>query len=327
MPTVSVLVPTYKPKEQHLTETLESLRAQTETDWECIICDEPTEVDTHAMVMDYLVDERFRFYKNEKCLGIGGNWNRCLSKARSDVVAYLFQDDLWEPDYLETALNIFSSHHNVGMISMNHRYQYDEDLWTADGYEVLQNIKEEVLREGMWNREEFLTMWLKRSMHPNLIGEPPFVVLRKDVMEKVGPFHEQMPQFLDVEYWLRCLQVTDWYYEKKIHGSFRIHGDAASFRNNESGQGLYDRLTCYSILIDALDGNMKKLAIQSRNKSVEDMAYKFLYRVKKGKGVSAKGGGQVVRFVLRHPLIVSMGFARALWRRITKTPSSTHSHP
>lgn len=318
MPKVSVLVPTYKPNSQHLSESLESLRAQTETDWECIICDEPTDTDTHSILMDYLVDERFQFHQNEKCLGIGGNWNRCFSKASGNIIAYLFQDDLWERDYLETALNIFSTHHNVGFISMNHNYQMDEDLWTADGYEILQDIKKNVLHAGVWSGEEFLTMWLKRNMHPNLIGEPPFVVLRKEVMEEVGPFHEHMPQFLDVEYWLRCLQVTDWYYEEKMHGSFRVHGEAASFRNNESGQGLYDRLTCYDNLIRSLRGNMRKLAIQSRNKSVEDMAYKFLYRVKKGKSISTKGGNQVVGFALRHPFVIFFGVLGALKKRLGK---------
>ena len=144
MSKVSVLVPTYKPNPQHLSEALESLRGQTETDWECIICDEPTDTDTHAMVMDYMVDERFSFHKNEKCLGIGGNWNECYSKSSSDVITYLFQDDLWEPDYLETALQIFSEHHDVGLISMHHKYQYDEDLWTIEGYELVKEVQKEL---------------------------------------------------------------------------------------------------------------------------------------------------------------------------------------
>ncbi len=57
MPKVSVLLPTYKPNPLHLTQAIEGLRAQSETDWECIICDEPTDVDAHAFIMEYLVDE------------------------------------------------------------------------------------------------------------------------------------------------------------------------------------------------------------------------------------------------------------------------------
>lgn len=325
---VSVLIPTHKPNPLHLTETLESLRAQTETDWECIICDEPTEVDTHAMIMEYLVDDRITFSRNEKPLGIGGNWNQCLQKASAPLQAFLFQDDVWEPKYLETALGILEKHHTVGFVSMNHRYQHDEDLWTKDGYELLDKIKEKVLRKGIWKKEEFLKMWLERNMHPNLIGEPSFVVMRKSLTEKVGPFDENMVQFLDVEYWLRCLQESDWYYEDSSQGAFRIHGSAASFQNNSSGNGLYDRLTCYERLIKMLRGPMKQTAIVSRNRSLEDMIKKFLVRVKGRKGLSSKGKGQVIRFALCHPFVTTKAFVKVLWRRMlfnkkpTQTPAS-----
>jgi glycosyltransferase involved in cell wall biosynthesis len=315
MPKISVLVPTYKPNPQHLSETVESLRAQSETDWECIICDEPTEIDTHAMVMDYLVDERFSFHKNKKCLGIGGNWNECYRKATGNIIAYLFQDDLWEPDYLETALKIFSKNHDVGIISMHHRYQYDEELWTIEGYELVKEVQKQLL-PGKQAGSEILEWWLKRNMHPNIIGEPPFVVLRKELMEEVGPFNEKMPQFLDVEYWLRCLQHTNWYYEPVSHGAFRVHGEAASAKNNASGEGLYDRLTVFEQLIKSLHGPLKRAAIKSRNRSVQDMIEKFFNRAKKGKGVSSKGSGQVFKFVFRHPIIVGVGFLKALTSKL-----------
>lgn len=321
MPKASILIPLYKPNAKHLQEALESLLSQTEQDFEVIICEEPTDVDALPMLEDVLKDERFQHFKNEQCLGIGGNWNRCFSHASSPIIACLFQDDLWDTDYLESALQIFEQHPRVGFISMNHRYQHDEDLWTKEGYEKLDAIKKEVLHPGVWSGEKFLTMWLKREMHPNLIGEPPFVVLRKEVMEEVGPFNEHMPQFLDVEYWLRCLLKTDWYYEDKLHGAFRIHGQAASFKNNESGQGLYDRLTCYELLISRLSGNLKKLAKQSRKKAVQSMAEKFLNRVEHKKGVSSKGSGQVFKFALRHPLMVASAGVRVLSKRITQIPS------
>ncbi len=322
---VSVLLPTYKPNAQHLTETLESLCAQTETDWECIICDEPTDVDTHSMVKKYLADARFQFFRNEKCLGIGANWNRCFGKATGNVIAYLFQDDLWDRDYLATALQIFNKHQNVGFISLNHRYQYDENLWTVEGYEILQKIKADVA-PGVHNGNDFLLWWLKRNMHPNIIGEPSFVTLRREVMEEVGPFHERMPQFLDVEYWVRCLPKTDWYNEVANHGAFRVHGQAASFQNNDSGTGLYDRLEVFESLIRLLRGPLRRAAIESRNRSVQDMVKKFLIRVKNKKKVATKGSGQAFTFALRHPFVVGMGIVRVLVT-LKRTRASGHAHP
>ncbi len=318
MPKVSVLIPLYKPNTEHLKETLDSLMAQTEQDFEVIICEEPTEVDATPMLSEVLKDQRFQHHKNENCLGIGGNWNQCFSYSKAPVIACLFQDDLWSPDYLETALRLFEGYYTVGFISMNHDYQYDDDLWTKEGYEKLKQIKEEVLSEGMWGGRDFLERWLKREMHPNLIGEPPFVVIKREVMEEVGPFNEEMPQFLDVEYWLRCLLVTDWCYEEKKHGAFRVHGDAASFRNNESGQGLYDRLKCYEMLISRVSGNLKRVAKESRKRAVQSMAEKFLNRVENKKGISSQGSGQVFNFALRHPLMVGTAGVKVLSKRLMR---------
>jgi hypothetical protein len=195
---------------------------------------------------------------------------------------------------------------------MNHRYQYDEDLWTKDGYELVQSVKKD-LTDGKHEGKEILEWWLKKNMHPNIIGEPPFVVLRRELMEKVGPFNEKMPQFLDVEYWLRCLVNTDWYFETKSHGAFRVHGEAASAKNNESGTGLYDRLTCFEQLISNLKGDLRRTAIKSRNRSVQDMIEKFFNRVKHGKSTTSKGGGQVIKFVVRHPILVGISTLKA-WK-------------
>ena len=54
------------------------------------------------------------------------------------------------------------------------------------------------------------------------------------------------------------------------------------------------------------------------------MIEKFFGRMKKGKGVSAQGSGNVMQFVMRHPIIVGMGFAKALLQKgkpATQTPS------
>ena len=314
MPRISVLVPTYKPRVAHLREALDRLLVQTETDWECIICDEPTDTDTALILEPYLQDPRFRYERNQKCLGIGGNWNHALSLATAPVIAYLFQDDLWEPDYLATALKIFAENPSVGFISLQHEYRYDDDLWTRDGYELVQEVKKQIA-PGRHAGRAFLRWWLERNMHPNVIGEPPFVVMRREVTEEVGPFNEHMPQFLDVEYWLRCLLVTDWYFESASHGAFRVHADAASALNNASGTGLYDRLTVFAMLIRGLDGDLRKVAVASRNRSVEDMVGKFFNRVRKGKGVSRTGSGKVVNFALMHPFIMGKAVARAIFKR------------
>ena len=100
MPTiVDVLIPTYNPGAEHLRVALDALKAQTYTEWQAFIHDESDAVDVEVIVRPYLEDPRFQFMRSPKRLGIGGNWNACLTHTKNPVVAYLFHDDEWVPEY------------------------------------------------------------------------------------------------------------------------------------------------------------------------------------------------------------------------------------
>lgn len=313
MSKVSILIPTYKPTASFLKEAIGSLLAQTEQDFEVIICDEPTEVDTESIVKHYLQDKRFSFYRNPKRLGIGGNWNACLAKAKSPYIQYLFQDDLWEPRYLASALDVMEHNPSVGIVSLNHEYLCDEGIETEESYRDLENYKEEHLQEGLQKGKQFLSDWLKTELHPNVVGEPSFVMLRKSIVDRVGTFDEAMHQFLDVEYWLRMLAVSDVYYLPENYGAFRVHGDAASANNHQTGKGIFDRFACFQSLIKKLKGDpLQKEVVAARNKSLDGMARKFFQRLKNRKGITTAGSGSFRTFALLHPLTVLAACVRVL---------------
>jgi glycosyltransferase involved in cell wall biosynthesis len=314
VPKVNVLVPTYNPNPVHLTEALDSVFKQENQDFDLFLHDDPTDADVRSMTQNYLHDPKVQFERSEKRLGIGGNWNACLPKGNAPYVAYLFQDDTWDPEYIKRAIEIFEKYPNVGLISMNHRYECEGEMQTGGLYQDLKNKREKELTPGVQNGKDFLLKWIERGIHPNLIGEPSFVVLRRKVIEQVGPFLEDMSQFLDSEYWLRCLQVTDWYFEPSETGAFRVHSAAATSQNEASGAGIYDRLRCFEILIRSLRGKERSLAIHSRNRAFEIMVKKFFERRKTGKStnVKGKGGGTLKKFAIRHPILVARAILKAV---------------
>ena len=314
-PIVSILMPTYEPNPQHLAEALESLLAQTESRWTLFIHDDASKSDVLGMLKTYLTDPRIRFERSAKNLGIGGNWNACVERAKSPYVQFLFQDDLWGPTHLTKALKVLSENESVGFVSLEHLYQYEGGV-PVDAYERLRNFRKENVKPGLHEGEEFLLWWIRQELHPNVIGEPPFVMFRKSLLEEVGPFNEEMPQFLDVEYWVRCLRKSDWYYVREDIGAFRVHPAAASARNAASGAGIYDRFTCFEQLIASLPkGTMKKEAVAARNRALSSMAWKFFDRLKNRRAVGGKGGGGGVlkKFCLKHPLLTARAVLRAPW--------------
>lgn len=308
-------MPTYEPKPDHLRAALESVLAQTETRWTLFIHDDASQADVQGIVAPYLDDARIRFARSETRLGIGGNWNACLKEAKTPYVQYLFQDDTWEKDYLLNALNILETHPHVGFVSVEHEYAFEGHSEFRGGYEDLLRFKRENISMGEHDGREFLQWWMARGLHPNVIGEPSFVMLRKSVTDAVGPFLEDMPQFLDVEYWTRLLQGSDWYYIPKSHGAFRVHASGASHQNQQQGRGLFDRLRCMELVMNALEGSGRAVAKQAIVTQLAQMMEKFLKRRKDGKAVRLEGSGAAKRFLLQHPLLAIRAGMLVLARR------------
>lgn len=314
VPTIDVLLPTYRPKREYLTAALECLKRQSFSDWTAFIHDDHTEdSEARTIIEPFLNDSRIRYEESKARLGIGGNWNACVEKTSSEFVAFLFQDDLWEPEYLASAALVLQKNPSVGFVSMEHRYQPEGGQPLGPIYGGVQEFRKKMIATGLQKGMECLRFWIEKGLTPNFIGEPSFVVIRRSAMNKVGPFLEDMPQFLDSEYWLRLLQVSDWYNLSGDFGAFRVHPEAASARNETSGAGIFDRLRCFGILVGSLNGEDRKRAIDSRNNALNGMVRKFFERKKEGKSVG--GSGMMKKILLRHPLLIGSSVVRHLLGR------------
>lgn len=281
MSSVSVCLPTYDPKPDHLRAAIASVLGQTFSDWELIINDESPNTDVRKIVEPFLNDQRVKFFKNEKRLGIGGNWNATMRKSTAPLIAYMFQDDLWYPEYLKKMTGVLHREQDVDFVAANHLYRIEGTTASASTgiYKEVESLRNTVMKNGRIHRQEFLRHWVQMGLRPNLIGEPSFVVLRVSLMQRIGPFLEDMKQGLDAEYWVRCLLDSDGWWIAENLGEFRVHPSATTAKNEESGAGRTDRLRTFKILIDLLPpGPMRKLAAKVRRREMVKMGWKWLRR-------------------------------------------------
>jgi glycosyltransferase involved in cell wall biosynthesis len=314
--TVDVLIPTYNPGVEHLRTALNALLAQQYPHWEAFIHDESDTVDVRAIVEPYLRDPRLRFEKSDKRLGIGGNWNACLTKTENPVIAYLFHDDEWLPQYLARAVAVLEQHPAVGLVSMDHAYRIEGPFETSMGYTTLEHWKREIFTEGVIGGPAFLSRWIESGIWPNLIGEPSFCVLRRAVTDRVGLWNERMPQSLDAEYWVRLLPYCDWYFAAEICGFFRVHEEGTTARNRKEGKGLFDRFQILDDLVERLPpGPERTHARNAQIRQFQVMFARFVEKYLKGDRVSRGGSGIVRTFVRRHPFLVLRAIARAFLSR------------
>ena len=115
-PKVSVLLPLYNTKEEHLRECIESIFAQTFSDFELIIVnDSPDNTQLDTIVASYQ-DERIRYYRNDKNLGISATRNKMIDLAQGEYLAVMDHDDICMPTRFEKQVAYLDTHPHTGVL-------------------------------------------------------------------------------------------------------------------------------------------------------------------------------------------------------------------
>lgn len=105
-PRVSVGIPVYN-GENYLAEALDSLLAQTFTDFEIIVSDNASTDSTEEIVQTYMArTPKIRYYRNETNLGAAKNYNVLVTYAQGEYFKWMAHDDLIAPTYLEKCVAV-----------------------------------------------------------------------------------------------------------------------------------------------------------------------------------------------------------------------------
>ena len=113
-PLVSVLMTAYN-REQFIAEAIESVLAQTFTDFELIIVDDGSKDHTVEIARRYTGDPRVRLHLNENNLGDYPNRNRVAALAKGRYLKYLDSDDMLYPFGLGAMVDMMSGHPSVAL--------------------------------------------------------------------------------------------------------------------------------------------------------------------------------------------------------------------
>lgn len=108
---ISIITPTYNCG-RFIAETIESVLAQTYTNWEMIIVDDCSTDNTKEIVRSYIKqDSRINYFCLEKNSGAAVARTKAMEIAKGDYMAFLDSDDLWLPTKLEIQINIMKKNH------------------------------------------------------------------------------------------------------------------------------------------------------------------------------------------------------------------------
>jgi len=103
---VTIGLPVYNGA-KYLEAALDSILAQTFTDFELIISDNASTDNTEEICKKYsAMDERIRYHRNDKNLGAAPNFNQVFFLSSSEYFKWSAYDDILEPEYLSKCIEV-----------------------------------------------------------------------------------------------------------------------------------------------------------------------------------------------------------------------------
>lgn len=214
-PTVTAIIRTFN-RAQLVPKAIESVLTQTFEDFELIILDDYSSDGTSEVVKGYVKrDSRIRYIRQPTQLGNLKGLNTANSVAKGKYIAYLDDDDKWRPQKLELQVDRFESGtERVGLVTGGIQY------WDLDTGEKLRTWTPNLRGDIYWET-------LGLSSH--IFGPPSVVMIRKDVLDEIGHFREDMPRGACQQLFRRIAKkyeidfvsetVLDYYYHKNTISS------------------------------------------------------------------------------------------------------------
>ena len=210
-PTVSIIIPAYKIA-AYIDETLQSVFAQTFTDYEVIVINDgsPDTADFEHILRPYC--ERVVYIKQEN-RGAAAARNRGLLTARGEFVAFLDGDDLWSPNYLEEQVKFIES--------SGWDLVYADALIIGDSPLAGRTVMETAPSNGEVTVRSLL------SATCNVITSG--VLARKQPILDCGLFDEALRNSQDFDLWVRLAKRgARLAYQRKVLLQYRCHDDSLS---------------------------------------------------------------------------------------------------
>ncbi|MFN6947052.1 MAG: glycosyltransferase [Cytophagaceae bacterium] len=196
-PLVSIVTPVYN-CEKYLAECIESVLAQTYTNWEYIIVNNCSTDRTLEIAQKYAEkDKRIQICCNKKFLNIVQNHNYSLTliAPRSKYCKMLHADDWLFPECLEKMVEIAEKYPSVGIVGS---YRLDDVKVNCDGLPYLSNVipGKEICRSTLLN-----------GIY--VFGSPTTVLFRSELIRRKKPFFNENNFHFDKEACFDILKDSD----------------------------------------------------------------------------------------------------------------------
>ena len=206
MPIVDIIVPAYNAA-RFLPSALDSVGAQTFSDWRILLVNDGSTDNTDEIVAHYQEQfgEKLKYIKQANA-GLPAARNAAIRNSSSEFLALLDADDIWLPLRLEESLKSFSHRPQAGL-------SYGMvDLMDQDGNILQWKDRRQKNAEG----------WIATAIYTRRLNLPcPTITFRRQCIEDVGLFDETMRATEDRDMWLRIALKYEVRFVEKVIACYR----------------------------------------------------------------------------------------------------------
>jgi glycosyltransferase involved in cell wall biosynthesis len=214
-PLVSVVTPVYNGGE-YLRECIESVIAQSYTNWRYTIVNNRSTDDSLEIALHYAsLDSRVRVHDNADFLPIIDNHNHALSLIDPDSIYCkpLMADDWLYPECIEKMVNCAQAHPSIGLVC----------AYALNGTTI-------VAQYTPWNASSPTTFLEGRAAGRIALlgggyffGSPSTMLIRSDLIRKRRTFYDPVNLHADEESCYDILQESDFGFVHQVLSFFRNH--------------------------------------------------------------------------------------------------------
>jgi glycosyltransferase involved in cell wall biosynthesis len=210
-PRISVVIPAYN-RERFLPAAIDSVLAQSITDWELVISDDGSTDGTRAIADCYAAaEERITAIHNPNGgVAVARNRGLLATDPRSEFVILLDSDDLWEPDALATLVDALEERPDLVAAHATARcIDPAGNPWPNDGLEA-------DMRARFGYRGKELTpipvdspTTFAELIHHNWVVTSGLLLIRRSIAERVGEYDPATDPADDWDFALRVSRFGD----------------------------------------------------------------------------------------------------------------------
>ncbi|MBD2101746.1 glycosyltransferase family 2 protein [Leptolyngbya sp. FACHB-261] len=232
-PMIDIILPNLN-KARFIKDCISSLKEQTFSDWRCVVIDGFSDDGSWEIIQESaLQDKRFELHQLPKS-GLYNSWNFGLSKVSSPYFCILTSDDVWEKDWLETAIQSLDEHESAICAAARTRILYED---SQPGGILSNNLIGErffmtdstspQLRCGV---TDSVAQYFLGSIYASVHS----VVLRSSILETGGRFAEDLGNAADQDWFMKIGLHGDVVYHPGIEAMWRVYkGQATELKEQE----------------------------------------------------------------------------------------------